>query len=693
MKRKLIVLAIAVGLLLSILTLGVCAADGDQQNTIDYYGRAALAECENATALLYAYDALTAGVEGSLSTINVYNGSDKITQDEIKVVMDAYRRDRADHFWIGNQYSVSIKGDNVIGITPEYLFSGDELTAAKAAVEYEVVSILSGVQSDWSDFEKLVYFHDTLASRIDYVDGENAHNLYGAFVNGKVVCEGYAEALQYLLHRAGIEAFLAIGKGINPSTLTTEGHEWSYVKINGQWCHVDLTWNDQGSKIYHAYFGLTDAEISVDHVIEDAGFALPVCDSEINNYFAVMGGVMNSPYSVDDIAAVLNNGGKSGSFYASDVNGFIDFVKANVSSIGRKCEINEIFNISIFTMGNEVKLAINLLGCRHTSISHVAQTPSGCNLSGVMEHYACDECGKTFSDANGTYPVSNSELKLPPLTHSYTVENHSVDYVKCDTNCKEKVTYWYACEHCGRSAGLDVSALDKFFEGDSLGSHSFSEAWTTSDGEHWHACTTVGCNAKDSVGACSGGTPTCKDQAVCEVCLNPYGELLDVHEYDTTAFGHKEANGHAHKCSVCGGHDELLPHVTEEGAAATEDTALVCSDCGYIITPALNHKDNHIAAENWTFDAIAHWHECTGCEGQRMNYRIHIDKDRDGLCDSCAYPVPVDPTPDPIKDHLLALTERLTKEQVIYVLLGIAAIIVVSLFIRIAIITNKKRKW
>ena len=693
MKRKLLVLVLTCGLLLSIFTLGANAADGDTENTIEYYGRAALAKCENATALLYAYDALSDGVEASLSSIGVYNGTDRISQDEMRVVMDAYRRDRADHFWVGNQYSVSVKGDVVINVMPEYLFSGDALAAARAAVEYEVSAILSGIAPDSSDFEKLVYFHDTLASRIEYAEGDNAHNLYGAFVNGTVVCEGYAEALQYLLHRSGIEAFLAIGKSVNPTTSLAEGHEWSYVKLNGQWCHVDLTWNDQGAKIYHAYFGLTDEQISVDHSIDDAGFALPVCDSEIINYFTVMGGAVNSPYSVDDIANVLKAGGKNGSFYVDDVAGFIDFVKANTSAIGRKCGINDTFNISIFTMGNEVKLSVNILGCKHTAISPVAETPALCNTPGVMSHYACDECGKTFSDELGVQPVSNSELKLPALVHSYTVQDLTDDYVKCDTNCKEKITYWYACEHCARSAGLDVSALDKFFEGESVGAHSYSDAWTQLDGEHWRGCTTVGCNAKTDVGTCSGGSATCKDRALCDVCNNPYGDLLDTHEYDSTVFGHKEADGHAHKCNVCGGHDELLPHVTEEGAEATEDTALVCTDCGYIITPALNHKDNHTPAENWTFDEIAHWHECTGCEGQRINYRIHIDKDKDGLCDSCLYPVPADPTPDPIKDHLLALTESLTKEQVIYVLIGIAAIIVVGVLIRIAILVNKKRKW
>ena len=48
---------------------------------VEYYGRAALATLENATELLFAYDALVAGVEACREEITVYNGH-AITYDE-----------------------------------------------------------------------------------------------------------------------------------------------------------------------------------------------------------------------------------------------------------------------------------------------------------------------------------------------------------------------------------------------------------------------------------------------------------------------------------------------------------------------------------------------------------------------------------------------------------------------------------
>ncbi len=665
MKRKLFILALVLGLLISLFTLPSFAAEEGEGETFPYYGRAALSECENSTALLYAYDAISAGVESFESEISIYNGTDALTQTELDAVVDAYRRDRAEHFWLGNEYQIVATDGIPTVIKPTYLFEGAALNAARAAVEYEVSAILSAVNDEWTDFEKLVYLHDTLAGRIEYTDGENAHSLYGALVLGKCVCEGYAESLQYLLHRLGIEAFLAIGKSVNPDTGTEEGHEWSYVKLDGEWCHVDLTWNDQGESLYHAYFGLTDAEIKLDHIIGETAYLLPECTSAANNYFALKGGVMNAPYDADAIADVLLAGGKSGTFYVDDAAAFVQFVDDNIYEIAEKCGVTSAFTRSVSSMLNEVKLSIKITECPHNSISPVAEKEASCTSDGVRAHFACDDCGEAFEDALGQNPVSNSELEIPALSHSYTEKIETDDYIKEKGTCKQKITYWYACEHCERPASLDPSALDKFYEGEGVGEHTFSDKWTSLDGEHWRGCTQSGCQAKTEVGE---------------------------HIFEADVYSHKEKDGHAHLCTVCGDHDELTPHVTEDGAEPTETEPVRCVDCGYKVIPPLNHT-SHTPEEAWSYNETAHWHECVGCEEEQIDYRIHIDKDKDGACDSCAYPVPIDPTPDPIEDKLLELTSKLTKQQVIYIAIGAVAVVILAIIIEISTLIHRRRKW
>ena len=68
----------------------------------------------------------------------------------------------------------------------------------------------------------------------------------------------------------------------------------------------------------------------------------------------------------------------------------------------------------------------------------------------------------------------------------------------------------------------------------------------------------------------------------------PYRALNDDHDFDTTTWGYKGADGHAHVCTRNPDHhDAVVPHTSS--GPATEDTAETCTVCGYVITPATGH--------------------------------------------------------------------------------------------------------
>ena len=63
---------------------------------------------------------------------------------------------------------------------------------------------------------------------------------------------------------------------------TTEGHIWNAVKINDEWLHLDLTWDDPVSSdgknyLYHKYFLIDTEELitadnnitSKDHIFDE----------------------------------------------------------------------------------------------------------------------------------------------------------------------------------------------------------------------------------------------------------------------------------------------------------------------------------------------------------------------------------------------------------------------------------------
>lgn len=254
---------------------------------IGYYGREALEGLEGSEALLYAYDSIYNGVEQCLDSIEVFDGEHALSADDMAVVFDTYERDHPEHFWLGGKYGYEYNDMTVTKIKPTYLMSGQELNTSRKKFETIIAEILNAVPEGASEYETELLIHDKLAERVEYIKTGNAYNAYGAIVEGKAVCEGYSEALAYLLRLKGIKTFIVTGESANPTTGDPEGHEWIVARIDGEWYHVDITWNDQGESIYHAYFNKTEAEILEDHKIDALRYALPSCTSDAADYFSV----------------------------------------------------------------------------------------------------------------------------------------------------------------------------------------------------------------------------------------------------------------------------------------------------------------------------------------------------------------------------------------------------------------------
>lgn len=74
----------------------------------------------------------------------------------------------------------------------------------------------------------------------------------------------------------------------------------------------------------------------------------------------------------------------------------------------------------------------------------------------------------------------------------------------------------------------------------------------------------------------------------------PYRATNDDHDFNTSEWGYKEADGHAHVCSRnAAHHDTVMPHTA--GPAATETTPQTCTECGFVMQAATGHVHaNHL---------------------------------------------------------------------------------------------------
>jgi len=163
----------------------------------------------------------------------------------------------------------------------------------KEAIELEKAcrKILEKIGSaKLSDYRKEKRIHDYLVRTVKYDlktkdtgDNDNAYSSYGALVEGKAVCNGYAQAMKLLCDLSGVQCEMISG------TADGENHAWNLVKLSGSWYHVDVTWDDPApddpTRIFYHYFNVDDSFMNRDHQWEVSDY--PQAEGTTHNYYVI----------------------------------------------------------------------------------------------------------------------------------------------------------------------------------------------------------------------------------------------------------------------------------------------------------------------------------------------------------------------------------------------------------------------
>ncbi|MDR2157417.1 MAG: hypothetical protein LBO81_06535 [Clostridiales Family XIII bacterium] len=150
-----------------------------------------------------------------------------------------------------------------------------EAAAVAAALPGIIDEIYPGAENvgDASAYEKVLAVHDWLAIHLAYDDtipqSGFENGVYGALINRRTMCQGYAEALQLILLAAtDVPVKMEIGDGNNGNGQWV-GHAWNIVFMDERWYHVDATFDDPvgnpAGRADHCYFGQNDAALQNDH--------------------------------------------------------------------------------------------------------------------------------------------------------------------------------------------------------------------------------------------------------------------------------------------------------------------------------------------------------------------------------------------------------------------------------------------
>lgn len=169
-----------------------------------------------------------------------------------------------------------------------YDFNKETLNPMKKTLEQKACEIVaSNIAKDMPPYMKVFLIHNYIINNCIYAEDYDTSNdlsvytAYGALVNGKAVCDGYANATQVLLNLCNIENIKISG------TSKGEGHAWNLVNLDGEYYHLDLTWDDPiGSTgldfLEYNYYNLTDSQIETDHIWNKSDY--PKAEGTVYNY-------------------------------------------------------------------------------------------------------------------------------------------------------------------------------------------------------------------------------------------------------------------------------------------------------------------------------------------------------------------------------------------------------------------------
>lgn len=121
----------------------------------------------------------------------------------------------------------------------------------------DIINISNKIDSIWKDIvtqdmstEDIIYaFHDYIINNTKYDEayeneikrGEATHNsarAIGPLFEGYGICSGYTDVMSIVLDKLGLDNYKVASKT----------HVWNVVKINNEWKHIDLTWDDPVSE-------------------------------------------------------------------------------------------------------------------------------------------------------------------------------------------------------------------------------------------------------------------------------------------------------------------------------------------------------------------------------------------------------------------------------------------------------------
>lgn len=178
-----------------------------------------------------------------------------LSKDEVREHMNQFLFTNPQFFYVSTGYEIQTDQSTgeVHRIRFHYVYEEEVIPVALAQYESIIDQIVAGAPESGSEFECVLYLHDYLIKNFSYdyrpvSDDQLIRDAYRFFTEKTGVCQAYMLAFIALCTEMGIECL--------PVTSEEMKHAWNLVKLDGEWYHVDVTFDDAGgetSPVYPCY--------------------------------------------------------------------------------------------------------------------------------------------------------------------------------------------------------------------------------------------------------------------------------------------------------------------------------------------------------------------------------------------------------------------------------------------------------
>ena len=241
------------------------------------------------------YDALCEGISAYDTEVTVVVPQEMATEGVLNVQFYKAFGDHPEWFWLsgsGSWQLLTLGGITTATFTPDLLTDISNVPDMAFELLGFASEIAGGAQQFDTDFEKVLYVHDSIVNVCEYdtatydeavAAGELipdfSYTSYGCLIERRAVCDGYSKAFQMIMNMLDIPCGRVLGSAFTDTS--SESHAWNYIMLDGEYYYVDVTWDDPIGRapdmgVSHEYFCVTTEMLLRDHVINEDQF-VPEC--------------------------------------------------------------------------------------------------------------------------------------------------------------------------------------------------------------------------------------------------------------------------------------------------------------------------------------------------------------------------------------------------------------------------------